>query len=265
MATITVTEILGTDNVGLSRPIINENFKTLKDATNNLESFLDTDDNGALSIGSVSIPLTTGSIADENFSLASSGNISGNLSVSGSYIVNPITVDIASFQVELDGTTSFNQNDLTFTKNAGNNLGVDYNKATFESNVIINGGICLDLLAGDIIPGDYVAITPINPKKFSFDSGATYQPLNILNLDLVSAPTTTDIYLANGFDGQIIILRFVDVTGTISCDVIGNMEGDDVSTSASLTLTGVQKADTLTLGYGGDGWAVLNKYGNLTI
>ena len=265
MAEITVTEILGTDNVGLSRPIINENFKILKDATNKLEQFLNTDDYGLLEVGSISIPLSSGAITDENFNLASSGNITGNLSVSGEFLVNPLSTTVASVQVETDGTVSFNQNSLNFTRNSGTNSGVDYNKVTFQTDVVLKGGIALDLLAGSIIPGLYDVTTPINPKQHSFDSGATYQPLNILNLDLVSAPTTTDIFLADGFNGQIIILRFVNVTGTINCAIKGNVDGDSVSSVGTISLVGITQQNTLTLGYASDGWAVLNKYGSFTI
>ena len=42
MATITITEILGNDNIAGSRVTINDNFKKVANAINTLETYLDT-------------------------------------------------------------------------------------------------------------------------------------------------------------------------------------------------------------------------------
>lgn len=262
MAVITVTEILGTDNVGLSRPIINENFKITKDAINNIENFLDTTPvNGTLEVGKVSIPLTGGSLNDVNFFLGSSGVVEGNLTVNESFLINPSTpAGNASFQVKTDGNVMFNQNNVIFTKNALND-----NKVTFESNVILKGGIMMDLVSKSIIPGDYDGKNQIDPKKFSFDLGVTYQPLNVLNLDFVGTPGTTDVHMDDGLLGQILLLRIVEAP-TGSFRIIGNINGDKTgSPTGILNIAGAANNDTLTLGYLSDGWVVLNKYGTLTI
>jgi hypothetical protein len=82
MATITLTEVLGTDNVALSRTILNQNFSTVSNAINTLELYLNTTPAGAaLSVGSVLINQGANSVNDPLFTNEGSGVFLGNLSV----------------------------------------------------------------------------------------------------------------------------------------------------------------------------------------
>lgn len=82
MAQITLTDILGTDNVALSRTIINQNFQTSENAVNTLENFLNTTPaGGSLSIGSIIVTLGANAITDELFLNRASGRFEGNLFV----------------------------------------------------------------------------------------------------------------------------------------------------------------------------------------
>jgi hypothetical protein len=82
MATITLTNLLGTDNVALSRTVLNQNFSTIENAINTLELYLNTTPaGGALTIGSVQINIGANSVNDVLFTNQGSGVFLGNLSV----------------------------------------------------------------------------------------------------------------------------------------------------------------------------------------
>ena len=83
MAQIKLKEILGTDNIALSRTDMNKNFQTLENSINTLETFLNTSVPGAgLSVGNLNIALSAGSsVTDILFNNAGSSRILGNLTV----------------------------------------------------------------------------------------------------------------------------------------------------------------------------------------
>lgn len=83
MATITITEILGSDNIAGSRPTINDNFKKVAAAINTLETYLDTSfvPGGALNVGSALVKKYTRPITDQIFTCEATGLFNGNLNV----------------------------------------------------------------------------------------------------------------------------------------------------------------------------------------
>ena len=83
MATITITEILGNDNIAGSRVTINDNFKKVANAINTLETYLDTSfvPGAALNVGSALIKKYTRPITDQIFSCEATGLFGGNLNV----------------------------------------------------------------------------------------------------------------------------------------------------------------------------------------
>lgn len=99
MATITMIDLLGTDNVAVSRTDINTNFQTVENAVNTLETYLDTTPaGGSFSIGSATINLGANAVTDVLFNNQASSNIDGNctigldLTVSGVATVTNATV-----------------------------------------------------------------------------------------------------------------------------------------------------------------------------
>jgi len=84
MATITLTELLGTDNIALSRTDINQNFQTLENSVNTIETFLNTTPAGAeLSVANIIIANTAAAPADVLFTNPASALIQGGLTING--------------------------------------------------------------------------------------------------------------------------------------------------------------------------------------
>jgi hypothetical protein len=83
MATITITEILGTDNIAGSRTTINDNFKKVAGAINAVETYLDTSfvPGAALNVGSALVKKYTRAITDQIFTCEATGLFGGNLNV----------------------------------------------------------------------------------------------------------------------------------------------------------------------------------------
>jgi len=89
MAQITITEILGTDNIASSRVVINNNFQTLENAINTLENYLNTTPPGAsLTIGNINIPLNSNQVNTVLFNNEGSAQIDGNLLVNLDFVLN---------------------------------------------------------------------------------------------------------------------------------------------------------------------------------
>jgi len=96
MATITLTELLGTDNIALSRTDINQNFQTLENSVNTLETFLNTTPaGGELSVGNFIINSTvfTDVLSTNNASALIQGGLTVNcLGTTGFTVATTATV-----------------------------------------------------------------------------------------------------------------------------------------------------------------------------
>jgi hypothetical protein len=85
MATITVTEILGSDNLAGSRITINNNFKTLQNGVNAIEQRLNTSfsPGGSLNVGDALIKKYTRPLNTVIWVCEASGQVQGDLSIVG--------------------------------------------------------------------------------------------------------------------------------------------------------------------------------------
>jgi len=83
MATVTITEILGGDNIAASRIVLNNNFTLLQNAINTLETRLNTSyvPGGSLNVGDAQILKYNRAVTQNIFLLQASGQIDGNLSL----------------------------------------------------------------------------------------------------------------------------------------------------------------------------------------
>jgi hypothetical protein len=100
MATINLIDLLGTDNVALSRTDINKNFQTVENSINTLEGFLDTTPaGGTLSIGSIAYTLGANPIATVLSNNAGSALIQGNLTINQDLTVTGATAFGADISV----------------------------------------------------------------------------------------------------------------------------------------------------------------------
>lgn len=106
MATVTITEILGSDNIAGSRITINKNFSNLATSINNIETRLDTSftPGGSLNVGNALIKRYTNPVTAQIFTCEATGLFSGNLNVSQSISVS------LSMTVGTDLTASGNVN-----------------------------------------------------------------------------------------------------------------------------------------------------------
>jgi hypothetical protein len=112
MAVITITEILGGDNLAGSRLTLNDNFKKLANAINTIETRLDTSFNpgGSLNVGNALIRKYTNAVSAQIFTCEASALFQGNLNVSLDLgITKSINVGLdlnVSRNVVLDGAAS---------------------------------------------------------------------------------------------------------------------------------------------------------------
>ena len=85
MATINLTEILGSDNIAGSRITINDNFKKLANSVNTFETYLDTafTPGGSLNIGTLLVKRYTNPVSTNIFTCEASGRFDGNLTILG--------------------------------------------------------------------------------------------------------------------------------------------------------------------------------------
>lgn len=83
MAVITITEILGGDNIAGSRVTINDNFKRAANAINTIETRLDTSFNpgGSLNVGNALVMRYTNPTSAQIFTCEATGLFQGNLNV----------------------------------------------------------------------------------------------------------------------------------------------------------------------------------------
>jgi len=109
MAAITITEILGGDNIAGSRLTINDNFKKLANGLNTVETLLNTSPaGGALTVGDIQVSRFSRQVGDSIFRCQASGAFNGNLSVSldlnVSQNINAALDLTASRNITFDGT-----------------------------------------------------------------------------------------------------------------------------------------------------------------
>ena len=115
MAAITITEILGGDNIAGSRLTINDNFKKLANGLNTIETLLNTSPaGGSLSIGNVQVLKYSRPVTDTLFTCQAAGQFEGGLLVSKDLGVSQ------SVNVALDLTVSRN---ITFASTPGGTPG----------------------------------------------------------------------------------------------------------------------------------------------
>lgn len=125
MAVVTITEILGGDNIAASRVVINNNFTLLQNAINTLETRLNTSytPGGSLNVGSIQALKYTRPVTTNIFLVQASAQIDGNLSLGTA--TNNATLGITglvtvSQSVTVDGDVEFaNDGDtMVFTNSA---------------------------------------------------------------------------------------------------------------------------------------------------
>jgi len=226
MARITIQDILGTDNVGASRPVIMSNFKILADAINRMQAFLNTSPSGGqLNVGSLNIERFSQPITTELLRLEASARIDGRLRVGQS-----ITVGTGSSDPESSFAT-----DLSIGRalRVGNPTGIapPINVSRF--------GMGLSLESLLILGSNSFAAFPAGTISVLEGSGATTQGRNNIVIDWSSTSTAT---LSNGTHGQILIVRSM-TSALVSSTYTLNGPGGAIALLQGITSTNASKAN----------------------
>jgi hypothetical protein len=262
MAVITITEILGGDNIAGSRITINDNFKRLTNAINTIETRLDTSftPGGSLNVGNALIKKYTNPITAQIFTCEATGQFQGNLNVSNDLGVTK------SVTAGLDLTVSRN---VLFDGSAvGGGSLLSQVRTTFENEIVnqqLNAGIAVaptvdpQALTG---PGTTRAIPSVENHS-------------VLSLDLsqyltVVANDCDTVQLPVGTAGQILTV----IIDTISTNPGGVFSGFAIDTTVNFdpayaatnlvigAASDINNSDILklavTLYYSSTGWRVLN-------
>jgi hypothetical protein len=204
MATITVTELLGGDNIAGSRITINNNFKTIVSAINSQGQYLDTSatPGAALTVGTALVKKYSRAISSQIFNCEATGNFGGNLNVGQDLGVTRDLTVLGSTtlhgNLNLDGSAGGTiVSTIPFSQDAG-----------IVNPQLYNGGSANALL---IDPQTLTGTGPVRsiPTTSSFKKVNTIR-LNFStfdteanNCDTVTLPSVTDTNVAHG---QIITL-----------------------------------------------------------
>ena len=275
MATITITEILGTDNIAGSRPTINDNFKKVAAAINTLETYLDTSfvPGAALNVGSALVKKYTRPITDQIFTCEATGLFGGNLNVGQDLGVSKnFTVGIHQTvhgNLTLDGTYGVNS---IFTSS------IPFSQDSALISPQLNAGLTTNSLVIDtqaLTAPTTTSATRIITTTTSFPkvsvirlSWANFTGAGSNNCTAVDLPAVSD---GNVKAGQIITL-LVDApapTGTTGVDLelsVTNLDSAYTSVkfnndpSVAADDTRIRQA-AITLYADNTGWRILNSVG----
>lgn len=275
MATITITEILGTDNIAGSRTTINDNFKKLAGAINSIETYLDTSfvPGAALNVGSALVKKYTRPITDQIFTCEATGLFGGNLNVGQDLgITRDFTVgrhQTIHGNVTLDGTVGVNS---IFTSS------IPFSQDSSIISPQLNAGLTTNSLVIDtqaLTAPTTTSVTRNITTTTSFPkvsvirlSWANYTGAGSNNCTAVNLPAVSD---ANVKAGQIITL-LVDApapSGTTGVDLelsVANL--DSAYTAVKFNSDPTIAADDLTIRQAAitlyadsTGWRILNSVG----
>jgi hypothetical protein len=260
MATITLTEILGGDNIAGSRITLNDNFKRVANSINTLETRLDTSftPGGSLNVGNAIIFKYTNPTSAQIFTCEATGLFQGNLNV---------LLDLGvtqSISAGLDTTVS--RNLVLDGAAVGGGSFLTQVRSTFE-NEIVNQQLYTGIPGATVLNPQTLAQSP-SPTTRSITSVLNY---SVLRLDLSTYDATTPanscnvVQLPVGTNGQILTV----IIDTISVNLIANFQIDttlnfDPAYSGTPIIFNTDPATpdvkklALTLYYSTTGWRVLN-------
>jgi hypothetical protein len=272
MAVITLTEILGGDNIAGSRITINDNFKRVSNAINTLETRLDTSftPGGSLNVGNALIRRYTNPTTAQIFDCEATGLFQGNLNVLLDMGVSQ------SATITLDTTIGRNVN---FT---GSAVGGPW---TFTSN--IRSTFTNELTNQQLYQGT-VGAPAVDPQTLA-GGGTIRNLLSVSGHSVLRIITTTYLTsLANDCDtinlpvgtaGQILTIILDDTTGATFPSANPMPTGFHISNTnfaaGALTLAQISMANSgtnvttarnaaVTLFADASGWRVLSFSGDVT-
>jgi hypothetical protein len=214
MTQIVIQDILGSDNVGASRPIIQSNEKILCDAINKIETYLNTSPNGGdLNIANVLIKKYSQAVTSDILRVEASARIDGNLVIYkqltvGTGIANEVSIFNSDLTVGRQFTVNRSQTNTNVTNFSNLNAGVSIN------DIFVLGGKYVHPVDTQVnIPildvlGFVASSSPIilgkNNVNFSW---------NVTSL-IGTPPETAKVRISDGYDGQVLFIHNSGVNPT---------------------------------------------------
>lgn len=203
MATVTITEILGGDNIAASRIVINNNFSLLQNAVNTLETRLNTSyvPGGSLNVGDAQVLKYSRPITQNIFLVQASAQIDGNLSLGTP--TNNSTLAITGFvTVSQDLTVA---DDVAFT-NVGSNNNFNNSLPTITNDAEADLQMYTTSAKNPIFASQTAAILPITlATRVLWIDLQAYTGVVPFNISAWSLPSVAS---PNVRLGQKIIIRF---------------------------------------------------------
>lgn len=259
MATITLTEILGGDNIAGSRITLNDNFKRVANSINTLETRLDTSftPGGSLNVGNAIIFKYTNPTSAQIFTCEATGLFQGNLNV---------LLDLGvtqSISAGLDTTVS--RNLVLDGAAVGGGSFLTQVPSTFENEVIIQQ-LYTGIPVAAVLNPQTLAQSP-SPTTRAITSVANH---SVLRLDLstydsgVVANSCAAIQLPVGTNGQIltVIIDTISVNPMPNFQIDTTLNFDSAYSGTPIIFNNAASASVkkvaLTLYYSTTGWRVLN-------
>lgn len=259
MANITITELLGGDNIAGSRITINDNFKKLANAINTLEGRLDTSFNpgGALNVGNAIIKKYTNPTSAQIFTCEATGLFQGNLNVALNLgVTQSITAAqnlVVNKNVTFDGSAVgggalLSQVPSTF-ENEFRNSQLGTGGLLLDPQALAGGGTSRTMAAGSLL-------------------GVSALRLN-LSAYTGTAPNDCDtITIPQGTLGQVLTIFVQSVPAAATGLATFTISATNIASNAAIvfqantaanfcTLNGIRKL-AITLFYDAAGWRVLN-------
>ena len=197
MATVSITEILGSDNIAGSRVTINSNFSNLATAINTIQTNVDTSftPGGKLTVGSSLIKKYTNPVTSQIFTCEASGLFSGNLTVSK--VLSVTESSNVGTDLTVAGNVTFN-NTATGTGSFACSLPISLNSAFINPSLAGTTGPGVLFLNPQVLPqnpsatvrgitGSLSGVSVIRLNFGSYTAGAAASSCHTVNLPAASS------------------------------------------------------------------------------
>ena len=242
MATVTITEILGGDNIAASRVVLNNNFTLLQNAINTLETRLNTSyvPGGSLNVGDVQVLKYNRAVSTNIFLCQASGQIDGNLSIGTA--LSPSAVAVlgsisASTTLGVDGAVNFNNtagtsifNNQLDTRVNGSSTNTQLGTVNTKSPLVLTQGLAA---------GSLLAAMPASGKQVVHLSVAAYTGVGPNNVNTFTMPP-----IAGYTTGQIFTFVLDDLAATNTTFIIDNTANWDPAFDATAVPAGIRLNNT---------------------
>lgn len=273
MATITVTELLGGDNIAGSRITINNNFKTVVSAINTQGTYLDTSatPGAALSVGTTLIKKYTRALTSQIFTCEATGQFGGNLNVGQDVgITRDLTVGrnatlhgTVTFDGAVGGTGTSIISTIPFSQDGGTINPQLYNGGSVNA-LVINP----ERLSGTGVTRSITTTTSFNKVNTIRLNYSQYTGEDENDCAIVKLPDVSDANVAHGQILTLLIDSGPNNNGTEAnfgidtTNWLGNYTQALFNSDATNATNAIIFQSIITVFADSSGWRVLHVFGN---